>query len=360
MAEEDKDTKTEEATQRRLDEARKDGQVAMSNEFIAGVMLAATVGAFLVLGGAISRASGELILNGANQASRLATRELAAQDFAALLSGASRSVMLPFTILVGPVLVIGFLVAYGQIGVQLSPKAVGIKPEKLDPIKGFKKIVGPRGFMRTGMGFLKIVLIMTAVAVVAWREIPALTSVAGTSAQQSVVAIGRLFLRASAAGVLVILLLALVDLVYQRYQFARDMRMSKKEIRDEQKNAEGDPHVRAKIRQIQREMAMRRMMDDVPDATVVVTNPTHVSVALRYEDGMDAAPRVVAKGLDEVALKIREIATENGVMLVEEPPLARALHRACDVGDAVPEDLFEAVAKVLAYVYRAQGHASAA
>ncbi|MEM1449983.1 MAG: flagellar biosynthesis protein FlhB [Planctomycetota bacterium] len=360
MAEEDKDAKTEEATQRRLDEARKEGQVAMSSEFIAGVMLAAMVGAFLVLGGAISNASGELIANGAHQASRLATRELAARDFAALMSGASRSVMLPFTILVGPVLVIGFLVAYGQIGVQLSPKAVGIKPQKLDPIKGFKKVLGPRGFMRTGMGFLKIVLIMTAVAVVTWFEIPALTSVAGTSAQQSVVAIGRLFLRATAAGVLVILLLALIDLVYQRYQFARDMRMSKKEIRDEHKNAEGDPHVRAKIRQIQREMAMRRMMDDVPDATVVVTNPTHVSVALRYEDGMDAAPRIVAKGLDEVALKIREIATEHGVMLVEEPPLARALHRACDFGDVVPEDLFEAVAKVLAYVYRAQGRASAA
>ena len=332
MAEEDKDTKTEEATQRRLDEARKDGQVAMSNEFIAGVMLAATVGACLALGGAISNACGELIAIGAHQASRRATRERAARDFAALMSGASRSVMLPFTILVGPVLVIGFLVAYGQIGVQLSPKAVGIKPQKLDPIKGFKKVLGPRGFMRTGMGFLKIVLIMTAVAVVTWFEIPALTSVAGTSAQQSVVAIGRLFLRATAAGVLVILLLALIDLVYQRYQFARD----------------------------QREMAMRRMRDDGPDATGVGTNPTHVSVALRYEDGMDAAPRIVAKGLDEVALKIREIATENGVMLVEEPPLARALHRACDVGDAVPEDLFEAVAKVLAYVYRAQGRASAA
>lgn len=131
--------------------------------------------------------------------------------------------------------------------------------------------------------------------------------------------------------------------------------MSKKEIKDEHKNAEGDPQVKARIRQVQREVASRRMMDDVPDATVVVMNPTHYAVALRYEDGSDAAPRVVAKGLDLVALRIRDVADAAGVMVVEEPPLARALHRSCEIGDPVPEDLFEAVAKLLAYVYRVQG-----
>ena len=186
-----------------------------------------------------------------------------------------------------------------------------------------------------------------------------MSSVAGTDVQTCLVAIGRLLLRATAAGLLVIIAISLIDLIYQRLQFAKDQRMSKKEIRDEHKNAEGDPHVRARIRQIQREMAMSRMMDDVPDATVVITNPTHYAVALRYVDGTDAAPTVLAKGLDEVALRIRAIAAENDVLVVEEPPLARALHRACDVGDAVPEDLFEAVAKVLAYVYRAQGAAAA-
>lgn len=360
MADEDKDSKTEEATARRLHEARMEGQVAMSTEFVAGVMLAATVGAFLVLGSGIAGASGRLIADGANQASRLALHELAVQDFTSLMRRASESLLLPFVTLVGPVLLVGFLVAYGQIGLQLSPKAVGFKPQKLDPIAGFKKVLGPRGFVRTGLGFLKITLIGVAVAAVTWREVPNLASVAGTTAQQAVVAIGGLFLRATAAGVAVIVLLSLVDLIYQRYQFSKDMRMSKKEVRDEHKNSEGDPQVRAKIRQIQREMAMSRMMDDVPDATVVITNPTHYSVALRYEDGADLAPRVVAKGLDETALRIREIARENDVLVVEEPPLARALHRTCEVGDAVPEDLFEAVAKVLAYVYRVQGRGVAA
>jgi len=359
MSDEDKDGKTEEATARRLEEARADGQVAMSTEFVAGVMLAATAISILTVGSGLTDAAGMLVVDGANEASRLAIQELVVGDFTGLLRRAGDAVIGPLTLLVGPVLVIGLLVGYGQIGLQLSPKAIGIKPEKLNPISGFKKVLGPRGFMRTALGVLKISCIATAVATVCWFEVPAISSVAGTDVQTSVAAIGRLLFRTTFAGLLVIIAISLIDLLYQRLQFAKDMRMSKKEIRDENKNAEGDPHVRARIRQIQREMAMSRMMDDVPDATVVVTNPTHYAVALRYVDGTDAAPTVLAKGLDEVALRIRAIAAENGVLVLEEPPLARALHRSCDIGDAVPEDLFEAVAKVLAYVYRAQGAAAA-
>ncbi len=360
MADEDKDSKTEDATPRRLEDARKDGQVAMSTEFIAGIMLAATVGAFLLLGRSLSAASGQLILDGATNASNLALDELAVGDFTSLMRSMSESLLVPFATLVGPVLIVGFLTGYGQVGIQLSTKAVGIKPEKLDPIAGAKKILGPRGYMRTLLGVLKISMIALAVGIVTWLDVPNLASVAGTSAQQAVVVIGQLLLRATIAGVIVIIVLSVVDLIYQRHQFSKDMKMSKKELRDEHKNSEGDPQVKAKIRQIQREMATSRMMEDVPDATVIVTNPTHYAVALRYEDGSDLTPRVVAKGLDEVALKIREIAGENGVMVLEEPPLARALHRACDVGDSVPEDLFEAVARVLAYVYRVRGQAVSA
>lgn len=359
MADEDKDAKTEEATPRKLEEARADGQVAMSTEFVAGIMLAATVISIMTVGGGLTEAAGLLVVDGAQEASRLAIQELVVGDFTGLLRRAGNSVFGPLTLLVGPVLMVGLLVGYGQIGLQLSPKAVQVKVEKLNPISGFKKVLGPRGFMRTGLGVLKISCIGTAIAMVCWFEIPAISSVAGTDVQTCLVAIGRLLLRTTAAGLLVIIAISLIDLIYQRLQFAKDQRMSKKEIRDEHKNAEGDPHVRARIRQIQREMAMSRMMDDVPDATVVITNPTHYAVALRYVDGTDAAPTVLAKGLDEVALRIRAIATENDVVVVEEPPLARALHRACDVGDAVPEDLFEAVAKVLAYVYKAQGAAAA-
>ncbi|MGD2016692.1 MAG: flagellar biosynthesis protein FlhB [Planctomycetota bacterium] len=359
MADEDKDSKTEEATPRRLEEARADGQVAMSTEFVAGVMLAATVGAILVVGSGLVEAAGLLVVDGAQEAARLAVEELVVGDFTGLLRRAGASVFGPLTLLVAPVLLVGLLVGYGQIGVQLSPKAVAVKLEKLDPIGGFKKVLGPRGFMRTGLGVLKITMIAAAVGIVCWFEIPALSSIAGTDVQTCLVAIGRLLFRTTLAGLLVIIAISLIDLIYQRYQFAKDMRMSKKEIRDEHKNSEGDPHVKARIRQIQREVAMGRMMDDVPDATVVITNPTHYAVALRYVDGSDAAPTVLAKGLDEVALRIRAVAAEHDVLVVEEPPLARALHRACDIGDPVPEELFEAVAKVLAYVYRAQGAVAA-
>ncbi|MEM6674506.1 MAG: flagellar biosynthesis protein FlhB [Planctomycetota bacterium] len=354
MADEDKSSKTEAATPRRLEEARSEGQVAVSTEFIAAVMLAATGGAFLAFGDRVAAASGDLIQGATIRASRFAMDELAIGDISALLDRSFLDVLVPFAILVAPVLAVGLLVGYGQVGFRIAPKAIAPKPQKLDPIAGFKKILGPRGAMRTLLGVLRIGLIGVAVAVVAWLELPGLAAVAGTSAQQSAVAIGHLFVRATAAGILVVVVLAVVDLVYQRLQFARDMRMSKKELRDEHKNTEGDPQVRARIRQIQRELATSRMMDDVPDATVVVTNPTHYAVALRYDDGADGAPRVVAKGLDEVALRIRSIASENAVHVVEEPPLARSLHAACNVGDAVPEELFEAVAKVLAYVYRLQ------
>lgn len=358
MADEDKDAKTEEATPRKREEARSQGQVAQSSEFVAAAMLAAGIGSFLALGRRLVTSLGMLFQDGASRAAELGPETLAPQDFSAILIGASRDAAIALAMFVTPMIAMGFLISYGQVGIKLTPKAMSIDPNKLNPISGFKKIFGPRGVVRTGLGLLKIAAIGTVVALVTWSQTGANSLAAGVDAAATAAAIGRTMLRAASAGVVVILAISLIDLVYQRHQHSRDLRMSKQEIKDEAKNSEGDPKVKARIRQIQREMSSQRMMDDVPGATVVVTNPTHYAVALRYEDGRDAAPKVVAKGLDHVALKIREIAAENGVMIVEEPPLARALHRACEIGDAVPEELFEAVAKLLAYVYRASGQTS--
>ena len=162
------------------------------------------------------------------------------------------------------------------------------------------------------------------------------------------------------AAVLTVVALAVIDLVYQRFQHKQDMRMTRKEVRDEQKNTDGDPQVKARIRRVQREMASRRMMQDVPDATVVITNPEHYAVALQYSEGGGSAPRVVAKGVDEVAQRIKAVAREHGVFLFENPPLARALHRQAEIGDPIPEGLYQAVANVLAYVFRVQGRAAGA
>jgi flagellar biosynthetic protein FlhB len=148
---------------------------------------------------------------------------------------------------------------------------------------------------------------------------------------------------------------ALIDFVYQKYTYKKSLRMSKQEIKDEYKQTEGNPEVKAKIRQLQREMAKKRMMAEVPKADVVITNPIHYAVAIRYDKSKDEAPRVIAKGVDNLAIKIKEIAREAGVMIVENPPLARELYKSVEIDEFIPPKLYKAVAEVLAYVYKAKG-----
>jgi flagellar biosynthetic protein FlhB len=360
VAESESGDKTEEATAKRLSDAREKGQVAMSSELVAALMLAASITSMLMLGKGLTGAAGTLLVSSIGRMSALAREELTAGDFSALMNQSVTGMVIALATLLVPVLMVGFFAGYGQVGFQIAPKAVSFDPQKISMASGAKKVFGSRGAVRTGLGLLKIVLIGTTIVTVAAWQLPLIAAVAGTDARQVVRAIGHVFLYAASAGVVVIVALSLIDFTYQRFQHTKDMRMSKKDVRDEAKNSEGDPQVKARIRQVQREMSQRRMMDDVPKATVVITNPTHYAVALRYEDGLDAAPTVVAKGLDQVALRIRALATESKVMIVEEPPLARALHRSCEIGGAVPENLFEAVAKVLAYVYRMEGRAASA
>jgi flagellar biosynthetic protein FlhB len=192
---------------------------------------------------------------------------------------------------------------------------------------------------------------------VALAHLGELSAMPGTDLGTALAMGANILVRCLIAGVLAMLSLALVDLVFQRLQHTKELRMTKKEVKDELKSTDGDPHVKSRIRQIQRELASRRMMADVPKATVVVTNPTHFAVALHYdrigENG--GAPYVVAKGVDLVAQRIKEVAREAGVIVYEDRPLARALHASTEIGDVIPAELFQAVASVLAYVYRIQG-----
>jgi len=153
----------------------------------------------------------------------------------------------------------------------------------------------------------------------------------------------------------VFLVFAAIDFIYQRYSYKKSLRMSKQEIKDEYKQTEGNPEIKAKIRQLQREMAKKRMMSEVPKADVVITNPTHYAVAIRYDKTKDEAPRVIAKGVDNLAIKIKEIAREHDIMIVENPPLARELYKLVDIDELIPQKLYKAVAEVLAFVYKAKG-----
>jgi flagellar biosynthetic protein FlhB len=229
-------------------------------------------------------------------------------------------------------------------------------------MQGWSKVFSSRGVVRTATSFTKTLLVTAATTWMAWHDVPKIAALAGSELGPVLAAMGTVFTHCALAALIAIVLIAAFDLFYQRWQHGRDLRMSRKDIQEEMKSTDGDPQVKARIRTIQREMARRRMMSEVPKATVVITNPTHFAVALRYDrEGDEArgkAPILVAKGVDDVAQKIKAVAREAGVPLHEDVPLARALHAQVEIGQEIPEALFQAVAGVLAYVYRIQGRAT--
>lgn len=350
----DKQQKTEEATPQRRRESREKGQVAMSTEAVAASTLIAIAGSFLLVGGFLAQAVGTLVVTSLSSIGSKGTETLESGGAASLVMDAASAIAGEFFLVICPALAVAALVGYSQAGLQLTPKTVALDVSKISPKKGMERLFSARSAMRAGMAFAKVVVVMSTIGIVAWQQAPDVSVLAGSDLGPALQMMGAILTRCIAAALVAILALGLIDLFFQRTQNEKDMRMTRQEIKEEMKNTDGDPHLRAKVRQLQREMASRRMMSDVPTATVVVTNPTHYAVALRYEqDGADgSAPIVVAKGIDEVAQRIKALAIDSGVTLFEDRPLARALHARAEIGDEVPVDLFEAVAAVLAYVYR--------
>lgn len=351
----DREQRTEEATPRRREEARDRGQVALSSELVSAVGLAAGVGVLSVGGAQLARAVAAQIEHGVGALAGAATRDLGIPESATLLKEAVGAVFGALCAVVVPTVLACALTGYAQVGFRFTPKALEADLGKLDPAKGAQRVFSLRGLVRTGFSLAKIVLITTAAALVAWLHVDEVAQVGTSELGPLLAAIGVVALRTTVAALAVILALAVLDALFQRLQLERDLRMTRAEVKEEHRLAEGDPHVRARIRAVQREFAMRRMMSDVPEATVVVTNPTHYAVALRYErEGAAGAPVVVAKGIDHLAQRIQEVALANGVPCHEDVPLARALHARVAIGQAIPEELYAAVAAVLATVYRLQ------
>lgn len=358
----ERDEKTEDATPRRRQESREQGQVAMSTEIVSASMLWAGFGLLLVGGGLVARACAAVLARTLDTLGARGVEPWDVQVPAGIVAASARTVALGALGIVVPMWTIAGLAGYLQVGFQVAPKAVSIDFEKLNPAKNVGKLVGLRGVVRSGLGLVKVVVILLAMGIMAWRELPEIARLAGNDLGPTLAGLGHVALRCTGAALAAIAVVALFDYGYQRWQHERDLMMTRKEIRDEAKATEGDPHVKARVRQIQRELARRRMMEDVPKATVVVTNPTHYAVALRYERGEPGgngekrrAPVVVAKGVDGVAQRIKEVAREAGVLCYEDVALARALHARCEIGDEIPEALYQAVAAVLAYVYRVRG-----
>ncbi len=341
--------KTEEATPRRREKAREEGQVARSRELSSFALLAAGFYGAWMLSGPIGEHL-RTMLRGS-----LGFDRAAAFDTHAMLTGAGRAGMEGLSAL-APVLALTGLAALAAPialgGWLLSGKAIGFKFDRLNPISGLGRIFSLQGLIQLGMALAKTVVVGGIGGIAIWKSREELLGLMMLPLHQALA--DTLYLVAVCCGVTVagMLVVAGMDVPYQLWQYNKKLRMTKEEVKREHRENEGDPHVKGRIRQQQRAMARRRMMANVPTADVVVTNPTHFAVALRYTDGEMRAPKVVAKGINLVAARIRELAEEHRVPILEAPPLARALYHNVELEREIPGPLYSAVAEVLAWVYQ--------
>lgn len=346
-------SRTEKATPKRRGEAHEKGSFPKSADFDATMVLWVNFFLFLAVGtttmSMLARVVGAFLARARPGAIDQGQVGQVGVEVAAILA----KVLLPF-LLVN--LVLGIVIQVAQHGLRFNPALLIPKPEKLNPVAGFQKLFSVRSFIE----FLKSVLKFAIVAWVAWMvispRIPLMLSALKIPLAQGIRIFQESLFVLYRNIMLSMLVLALADLFYQRYEFEESLKMTKQEVADEAKAAEGNPQIKSHQKSLMMAAARKRMMAQVPKATVVITNPTHVAVALRYDEE-SAAPVCVAKGLDFLAQKIKAVARDSGVTLVENPPLARSLYRAVEVGRPIPRELYQAVAQVLAYVYRLKGAA---
>ncbi len=350
MAEESFQEKTEPASDRKREEARRKGSVARSVEFNSAFVLLFGLMILAVGSGTLVNGLADVARSIFSGAGSMPVSMQSLQSMAG--TGAIRVGMLLAPLILG-IMAVGLSASYLQVGFVYSPEALKPSFEKLNPLNGIKKVmISRRSLMELAKSLVKILVVGT----VAYSAIEQVIGEAPSLVDSDPEALLG-FLGNSAFGLglktgLAFLVLALIDFFFQRYEHERSLRMSKEEVKEENKTMEGDPLVKSRVRSIQRRIAYRRMMQDVPKADVVVTNPTHLAIALRYDADDMRAPTVLAKGADLIALKIKEIAAAHAIPVVEDRPLAQALYKSVDVGQEIPEKLFQAVAQLLAYIYR--------
>lgn len=345
----DRDSKTEPATARRRQEAREEGQVARSQDLPSAVLL---------LGSVVALKS-------------LAPRMLVSlQDIYATVLGSHAEngpqVLELFIQCLNPVawilipillLVVAFTLATNlvQVGWTISYKALTPDLTRLDPVKGLGKLVDMRALVKMGMSILKMASVAVIAGVTLWQMRDGVIYAAHFSTDLLVGYTGQILYTLCMRLAMALLILALIDYIWQRYQMEQDIKMSKEEVKEEFRRMEGDPQVKNRRRQVQMQMAMHRMRYDVPKADVVITNPTHLAIAIKYDAESMSAPRVLAKGEGYMAQMIRQIAAEHAVPIIERKPLAQAIYKTAEVGQEIPKEFYKAIAEVLAYVYELSG-----
>jgi flagellar biosynthetic protein FlhB len=349
VAEAEHDDRTESPTQKRIDEARRNGQIPRSRDLsAAAVMLTAGVG-LQVLGPTLGQRLGALMRGG------LSFERADAFD-PSRMAPALGEAAFNAAITIAPILALTLVAALGAPlalgGWAFSPGVLAPRFDRLDPQAGFGRMFSLRSGVELGKALAKFAVVATAgiiVFAVHFQDLMGLGSEPIGTAIGHAIGIGGQALTALTAALIFI---AAIDVPFQLWQYHRDLRMTREEIRQEARESDGSPEVKSHIRRLQRERAQRRMMLDVPKADVIVVNPTHYAVALRYDDKRHRAPVVVAKGVDFMAARIREVAAEHQVPIFEAPPLARALHRTVEIGDEIPSTLYVAVAQVLTYIFQ--------
>jgi len=349
MPEDTGQDRSEAPTQRRREKARKDGQVATSADLSAGLLLLAGTFALWIggetFGGLLLRMVRSSLLYtlrtewGIPQTSALAKT--------ALVQGLS---------VVGPLLavlfVIGAAAGVAQAGFHVSWKPLAPEWGRLSWGKGWKRLFSTRSLARGVSSVAKVSAVALLVLWVLRQQVDHI-SIAGHGTVERATALGwRLAILLALAIAAAMLVIGLLDYLFQRWRHEQDLKMTRRELVEERREEEGDPHMRARVRKLQREIGQRRMIQDVPKATMVITNPTHIAVALQYERGLMKAPKVVAKGSDLLAIQIKRVAERHGVPVLERKPLARALYLAVDVGQEIPAEFYHAIAEILAYIYR--------
>jgi flagellar biosynthesis protein FlhB len=350
MAENENDQeRTERPTAKRLEKARQEGQVPRSAELSAAAVLLVAAGSLHFLGGAIGATLFDIMK------SALSVSPAAALDPGLALSAASAELVRALIVcapILGLTLIAALVAPLAIGGWNLSFEALAPDFTRLDPFAGFGRFFSARGAVELGKAFAKFLVVAAVATLVLRKQSPQLLALGAAPLPEGIAQALNLASNALLAISGGLALIAAVDVPWQLWQYSQKLSMTREEIREELKESEGAPEVRFRIRRAQRETARRRMMHEVPKADVVVVNPTHFAVALRYDEGRMRAPLVVAKGMDLIAARIREIATEHSVPIFEAPPLARALHQSCEIGSEIPATLYVAVAQVLTYIYQ--------
>lgn len=341
--------KTEKATPKKRQDERKKGKVAKSQDVNTGFLLLCSFIILYVFGSYM----GDII----TQFYRQSFTEFIHWD---LTENTIHKIFVDATVqtakLVAPIMLISIVAGLAsnllQVGFLFTTDPLKFDLKKIDPIQGAKRIFSIRAIVELLKSMFKIVCIGVITFMVIWMNKDDMLMLGFKDAESALAFFGKTTMVMGIAASIGLLFLSVFDYAYQRFDYEKNMRMSKQDIKDEYKNIEGDPLIKSKIKERQRQIATRRMMSEVPNADVVITNPTHVAVAIKYDENKAQAPFVVAKGTDMIALKIKEIAKAHNVATIENRPLARALYSKMDIGDIIPEEFYQAVAEILAYVYR--------